>query len=192
MTTTTGLVIAAGALLLSSVNHNEHNKMRLPSFHGICMVRASMPGRLRLEVPAIAANPELASQTIHQLLSTGALKSAVCNEKLGTLLLCYDESKVQAAILEGAVIRLMGLDAAIRRRPMSRFESGLNTLYDAVNQGILDLTGNVLDLRMTAGCALTAAAIRKAVCGSGLGLPGAATLIWWASSVFGRGFHGDR
>ena len=54
-----------------------HNLMKLPSFRGIVEVRASLPGRMRLSIPAAAADPAGAEQMKAQLLSTGAVRSVL-------------------------------------------------------------------------------------------------------------------
>ena len=71
-------------------------------------------------------------------------------------------------------------------------EEGLHTLYAAVNQGVLNMTDSLLDVPTIAGGALTITALRRWMAGGGPGLPGTATLIWWATSLFGRGSHGER
>ena len=189
MTGTAYAVLAAGTLLLTANSGRKGNLLHLPSFRGACEVRSSLPGRLRLYVPAVSVQPQLAEETARQLLATGAVVQVERNERIGTLLLVYDETQVQAAVLEGAVIRLMGLTELVRRRPVSRLEEGLQTLYAAVNQGVLDMTDSLVDIPTIAGGALTVTALRRMLAGGGLGLPGTATLIWWATSLFGRGSH---
>ena len=109
MTGTACAALTAGALILSISSGHGGGKMRLPSFRGICEIRSCLPGRLRLYMPAIIHSPDLAREAVTQLRGTGVLRQCELNERIGTLLLVYDESQVEAAVLQGAVIRLMGL-----------------------------------------------------------------------------------
>ncbi len=184
----TFIAIAAAAAVLSACRGGSHNQLKLPSFRGVAEVRASIPGRLRLYMPAIAVKPESAEGMKAQLESTGAIREVRLNPRAGTALFLYDPDQVEAAVVEGAAIRLMGLDAEINRRPVSRMETGLRTLWEAVDHGVMEATNGLMDARMLAGSALTAAALRGLVAGGVTG-PGALTLLWWASNVFRR--HGN-
>ena len=178
---------AAAGLLMTASGSRSRNQMKLPSFPGIAEVRASIPGRLRLTMPAIIANGEAALRMKAQMESTGAVREVRLNRRIGSVLFLYDERQVEAAVVEGAAIRLMGLDDEIKKPPVSRMEKGLNALWDSVNHGVIEATNGLMDGRMLAGSALTVAALRGMVV-SGAALPDAMTLLWWASNIFrGRG-----
>ena len=131
-----GLTAAAvlGVLALSAPKEPQHNLMKLPSFKGILEVRASIPGRMRLFVPSLAGSMEQALQVREQLLGTGVVHRVELEPRTGSMLVCYDERKVEAAVIEGAVIKLLGLDAVINGKQKSRMESGLHTILDAVDK----------------------------------------------------------
>ena len=69
-------------------------------------------------------------------------------------------------------------------RPVTDFNSRLHTLLDAVNTGVLDATAGLLDAKTLAAAALTVAALRSKA-QKGWAVPGAMTLLWWASRLFG-------
>ena len=94
---------------------------------------------------------------------------------------------VEAAVIEGAVIKLLGLDAVINGKQKSRMESGLHTILDAVDRGVMGATNGLMDGKMLAGTALSVLAIKEWRL-AGLAVPGAMTLLWWAARLFG----GDR
>lgn len=66
-------------------------------------------------------------------------------------------------------------------------ESGLHTILDAVDRGVMGATNGLMDGKMLAGTALSVLAIREWRL-AGLAVPGAMTLLWWAARLFG----GDR
>lgn len=184
-----GLTAAAvlGVLALSAPKEPQHNLMKLPSFKGILEVQASIPGRMRLFVPSLAGVMEQALQVREQLLGTGVVHRVELEPRTGSMLVCYDERKVEAAVIEGAVIKLLGLDAAINGKQKSRMENGLHTILDAVDRGVMGATNGLMDGKMLAGTALSVLAIKEWRL-AGLAVPGAMTLLWWAARLFG----GDR
>ena len=175
-----GLTAAAvlGVLALSAPKEPQHNLMKLPSFKGILEVRASIPGRMRLYVPSLSGSMDQAEQAREQLLGTGVVHRVELEPRTGSMLVCYDERKVEAAVIEGAVIS---------GKQKSRMESGLHTILDAVDRGVMGATNGLMDGKMLAGTALSVLAIREWRL-AGLAVPGAMTLLWWAARLFG----GDR
>ena len=153
MNTTLLAALALGGAALSVKKPTQnHNLMRLPSFRGIAEVRASLPGRMRLYLPAVSANREAAAEMKRQLEATGVVHEVALNFRLSTALIRYDETKVEAAVVQGAVLKLMGLTDALQKEPVSRIQSGLNTLMAAINHGLLEATNGLLDVRTLAGC----------------------------------------
>lgn len=176
-------VAAAAGMLMTVSGNRSRNRMKLPSFPGVAEVRASIPGRLRLYMPSVMTNDEAVRRMKAHMESTGAVREVSVNPRTGSALFLYDESQVEAAVVEGAAIRLMGLDDAISKPTVSRMEKGLRVLWDSVNHGVLEATNGLMDGRMLAGSALTVAAVRSLAV-SGAALPGAMTLLWWASNIF--------
>ncbi len=181
------VALAAGTALMLP-KKQEHNVMKLPSFRGVAEVRSSLPGRLRLNVPAVSQNMPQAEQMKKQLEGTGVIRSVAIEPRTGSVLICYDESAVQGAVVLGAVIKLMGLDESVKRPPVSKLNEELKTLFSAVNAGVLDATNGLLDVPTVAAGALTVAALRSKM-KSGWAVPGAMTLLWWASRLFGAQNH---
>ena len=111
--------LALGALAVMPKDPG-HNLMKLPSFRGVAEVRASIPGRMRLYMPAIASDPERAANMPEHLVSTGAVHSVELQPLTGSVLVRYDETQVEAAVVEGAMLKLMGLEAQVNTVPITR------------------------------------------------------------------------
>ena len=173
--------VLLGVTTVTAISRPQgHNLMKLPSFRGIVEV-----GRMRLSIPAAAADPAGAEQMKAQLLSTGAVRSVTIEPRIGSVLVVYDETQVEAAVLEGAIIKLMNLDAQISAKSSCRMEEGLKALWAAVDAAVTQATGGFMNVKMLAGTALTVAGVRS-LRRDGWGVPGAMTLLWWASALFGR------
>ncbi len=177
------LALAAGTAVLMP-KKQSHNLMKLPTFHGFAEVRSSLPGRMRLYMPAVCENPEQAKQMRESLLSTGVIHRVDVEVRTGSVLIFYDESKVQAPIVMGAAMKLMGLDAQVNAAPTGKLREGLRTLMRGINAGVLDTTNGILDAKTLAAGILTVAAL-KSKATIGWAAPGAITLLWWASTLFG-------
>ena len=178
--------LAAGAAVLLP-KPPKHNLMKLPSFRGVAEVRSSLPGRMRLYVPAVTQEPALTGQMVQQLESTGVIHHVKAEPRTGSVLICYDESKVQAPVVLGAMMKLMGLDEKASAVPAGKLREGLRTLMSAINAGVLDATGGLVDAKTLAAGILTVAALRSRA-KIGWAMPGALTLLGWASGLLGA--HG--
>ena len=183
-TTTAAALITAGSAALMLTKPQGHNYMKLPSFRNVAEIRSSLPGRFRAYIPSVKRDPAAADDMRTKLVSTGAVRDVLVNPRTGNVLFLYDESLVEGAVVFGAALKLLGLDGEILKRPTAKLETGLNTIYEAVNFGILEATDGFLDCKTVAGGALTIAAARSLMMGAGLGVPGAMTLLWWASNIF--------
>lgn len=181
------LALAAGAAA-ALPKKQQHNLMKLPSFRGVAEVRASLPGRMRLYMPAVSQQPELAAQMEAQLEGTGAVHQVTMQPLTGSVLILYDESQVQAPVVLGAAMKLMGLDDQVNAPASGKVQQGVQLLLRAVNQGVLDATGGLLDAKTLAAGALTIAALRSKA-QKGWAAPGAMTLLWWAARLFGAQSH---
>ena len=175
--------LAAGAAM-ALPKRPEHNLMRLPSFRGVAEVRSSLPGRMRLYMPAVTQAPEQAAQMARQLESTGVIRRVTAEGRTGSVLILYDESKVQAPVVLGAAMKLMGLDDKVQAAPAGKVREGVQLLARAVNQGIWDATGGLLDAKTLAAGMMTVAALRSKT-RKGWAAPGAMTLLWWAARLLG-------
>ena len=176
-------VLAAGAAM-ALPKERKHNLMKLPSFRGVAEVKSSLPGRMRLYMPAVSASPALAEQMKAQLIGTGVIHRVEIEPRTGSVLIHYDESKVQAPVVMGAAMKLRGLDAQAGAAPVGKVREGARMLLRSVNAGVLDATGGLLDAKTLAAGALTIAALRSKA-KLGWATPGALTLLWWASNLFG-------
>ena len=176
--------IAAGAAAALPRKRSSHNLMKLPSFRGTAEVQSSLPGRMRIYMPAVMEAQSQALQMKSQLEGTGVIRRVDIQPRTGSVLIIYDETQVQAPVVLGAAMKLMGLDARIKAAPVGKVREGLKTLANAVNMGVIDGTNGLLDLPTLAGGALTIAALRNKA-KYGWATPGAMTLLWWATRFFG-------
>ncbi len=83
----TALAVAGLVGVAALGSGDTRNKMKLPSFAAVAEVRSSLPGRMRLGMPAIALKPELALQMKEQLENTGVVERVTLNPRTGSVLI---------------------------------------------------------------------------------------------------------
>ena len=158
-----------------------------PLFPQPCGGARQPSGRMRLYMPAVSDARAQAEQMKTQLESTGIIRRVDIEPRTGSVLILYDEAAVQAPVVMGAAMKLMGLDEKASAVPAGKLREGLRTLMSAINAGVLDATGGLVDAKTLAAGILTVAALRSRA-KIGWAMPGALTLLWWASGLLGA--HG--
>jgi hypothetical protein len=147
-----------------------------------------MPGRVRLRVPSLAENGAGAAILQEKLLNVQGVQSVKLDPATGSVLIVYREDQVRPELLFAAVVRLMGLDAELKRTPEPVVVGELREILGSMNRIVYDQTGGLVDL-WSAGLILLAAIGVQRVWTQGMrAFPAGLTLVWWglASLIGGR------
>jgi hypothetical protein len=148
----------------------------LPSFAGVLETEHALPGRLRLRAPLLAGQPRAAAQLEASLGRLEGIRSVEANALTGSLLIRFAPERVQAGMVIGAVVRLLGLERAVAHPPPAMIGQGIRSAGDALNQAIHRRSGGLLDLQTSMVLLLVTAGIRQLAAGNQFGWP----LLWWA------------
>lgn len=163
---------------------NEGNNLKLPSFKNALEVKSSIPGRVRFYAPVLVGNIEAANIFIDKISKISVIKSCRVNTLTGTIVMVYDHEQLDPQTLEGAVIKLLGIDKSIDEGRVSEVKKFSEKIFAAVNNGLYDFTNGLLDVKSLASLSLLAAAIFDRRRYGGGRTPGYATLCWWSTSLF--------
>jgi len=147
-----------------------------------------MPGRVRLRVPSLAEN-RLGAVTVRQKLPTiQGVQSVQLTPATGSVLIVYRKDEVRPELLFAAVVRLMNLDAELKRMPQPVVTRELKEILGSVNRTVYDRSGGLIDL-WSAGLILLAAIGTQRLLAQGMrAFPSGLTLIWWGmASLLGGG-----
>ena len=98
----------------------------------------------------------------------------------------YNEDKVQPHILEGAVIKLLGLDAAIHQEENSVLEREFRTIINAVNKGVFEKTKGFMDGKYLLVIWLLIISVLKFIQNPETPL-NPFSLLWWSTNIALRG-----
>jgi hypothetical protein len=147
-----------------------------------------MPGRMRLRVPSLAENGAGTAQIQEKLPTIQGVQSVRLNPATGSVLIVYHEDQVRPELLFAAVVRLMNLDAELKRMPQPVVTRELREILGSVNRMVYDRTGGLLDLWSAALILLAAIGVRKLFAQGAGAFPAGLTLVWWglASLLGGR------
>ena len=180
--------VVYGALILANlvskgVKNSNGNLLGLPSFKNAIEVKSSIPGRIRFYVPAIKNNVEIAKGLVEQLRQIPVINYSKVNVLTSTILVEYDHEKLDANTLEGAIIKLLGIDKQILEKRVSHIRAEGSKVIDTANNAVYDFTNGIFDLKTLIATILVIYGIRDYRMTGTKCVPGAATLFWWGSQV---------
>ena len=115
------------AQLMKSKKTRPHNT--LPNFPGLLTVNSVSRGRMRVTLPILRHNESLAVAFIQQLQALPAIHNVTCNLCLGTVVVNYQADEVEPIVLQGAMLKLLGLDKKLE-------EEAPNYIADKIKQGM--------------------------------------------------------
>lgn len=162
---------------------NKDKKEKLPEFKGVFEVKHSIPGRIRFKVNPLKGNEDL--NQINFILDSfqkiDGIKDISINTTLGTILISYDINKLQPLLIMGVLIRLLGLESSVGKKPKSVVTSEVENITDSLNLAVYDKTNGLLDMKNIIMLTLIGIGIYKIKRQPRFGVSGS-TSLWWAYS----------
>ena len=140
--------ILTGFLLAGLLGKNKFRRRTLMPMLRTGPVQTAhwMPGRVRLRVPSLAENGAGAAMVREKLPTIQGVQSVKLNPATGSVLIVYREDEVRPELLFAAVVRLMNLDAELKRTPQPVVTRELREILGSVNRMVYDRTGGLIDL----------------------------------------------
>lgn len=180
-----------GALVfgVASKQMKKVNNVQALDFNGQMEIRQNIRGRLRLSSPFLK-NKEQGYALITQLSRVDGINKVGSDYRTGSMLIEYDDSKVEGELLIGAVIKLMGLENPSEGVQKSLVMKEIQLANQAVNMAILDKTKGILDLRTIVPLTFLGLAAKSYANTGNLGLPAPITLLYWSYKTLELGKGG--
>jgi copper chaperone CopZ len=181
--------IITGLLLAGLAGRKKKGARSLVSAFRTGPVRTvhCLAGRVRFRVPSLADDANGAKGLVERLPKVQGVESVEVNRATGSVLIRYREEEVTAELLFAAVVRLLGLDEELKRRPLPAITREIRGVMDSLNRAVYERTGGLLDFWSGMLILMAAIGIKKLAAEGARATPAGLTLVWWASnSLLGR------
>lgn len=147
-----------------------------------------LPGRVRFRISRLVGDTTAIDRLTKALAGVGSVHSVTANKHTGSVLIHYDPETINAALLVAAIIKILGLEGALEKVPVSRLQQEVGQMSKGLDRALYDQTNGLLDLKTLVFLSLAALGTAKLWHKRSLALPAGFTLLWWA----GNGLLGRR
>lgn len=178
-------LILLSSLLMSSKEDKGEQKEKLPNFRNILEVKHSIPGRIRLQCNPIKENLELKDVLINTFSQIKGVNEISVNSLIGTILVRYDKNSMDAVLIIGIILKILGLDEEVENTNKSLVTKESKEILNSVSHAIYEKTNGILDLKSSVMVFILAYAIYDIKTRPGL-RPAGITCLWWLYSYMTR------
>ena len=177
--------IITGILLSALVWNKSKNKYKKPKgFVNIIEVAHYIPGRVRYIIPVLANKKTSLRQT---LTSINGINEVKLNPVSKSLIVLFDEDKINGELLTGVIIHILELEKEIEKPVTPGAVKNIRNLTDIANSALYESTDGFMDFYHSVPFLLIILGIYKLYKTPKLIAPGAVTLFWWAFTSLTRG-----
>lgn len=158
------------------------NKLtKLPDFYGIIKIDFYREGKIRATVEKLKNNPSLCEDLKNSLNRIEYVHSVKILKTLGSLTITYDESKIDAQMMFGIILKLLDLDVEIFDERKSSAKVIIDNLVQALDISVYNKTKSLLDLKTLVAIIFASYGIRQ-LYKNFTPLSGAG-LLWWSYNL---------
>lgn len=157
----------------------------LPSFYGIMEVKHYSKNRLRLQINSLKNNFEVGKELEDRMKNLDGIYEIKSNSTIGSLLISFDEDRVEAMVIIGAILNLLGLEDEVFSTKNGVITTFVKDIIAGVDTSIYNKSRGVLDLKSAVSIALIYYGIKKVR--TNPVLPNGVNLLWWAFNFLDKG-----
>ena len=139
-----------------------------------------LPGRIRFRAPSLIGDEVGEASLVKNLAGIDGIHSIRASHVTGTILLTFDETKVEPSMLFAATARILGLDEALKATPRPLLVEELKTMGGCINRAVYDNTNGMVDLWTALLLGLAAMGARRIYLDGIRSMPAGFTMLWWA------------
>jgi hypothetical protein len=170
-----------GFILASLLKKKGATSPGLPSIPGKFTVAHAMPGRIRFLVPLLeTGDGSLWPRIENELSRIDGIRSARGNPLSGSLIVNYDETRIEDYLVHGIVLKLLGLENDLERVPDSALLKEFKLWGRALDRQAYQHSAGLLDVKSSLMLALVVLGLYRIVVLRDRSLPGGFNLLWWA------------
>lgn len=175
------------ALFLASnlLGGDKKEKKPFNGFLNIIEVKHYLPGRIRFYIPIIKSNTTDQEVLKSQLAKIEAISSFEVTPISGSVLVHFDETKLPADILFGAIVQLLGLELEINKEPKSILGNQLTNFESAFNRSLFEKSKGVLDIKSLLNASFLILGIGGILAGK-VTSPNPISMLYWGINGISR------
>ncbi len=176
-------------LLLTRFLKRAHNTSGLlPRIPGKFQVAHKMPGRIRFRIPMLEGqDKEVINAVKKELIRLPEINRVDVNPVSGSLVTEYNDEKINASILCGILLKLLGLEDAMDAQPQSIAQKEINLIGASLNRQVYNSTAGVIDLTSAFALTIFVLGIYKIILLQDRNTPSGFSLLWWAYVIYQSG-----
>ncbi|MGD9136536.1 MAG: hypothetical protein PVH42_07235 [Desulfobacterales bacterium] len=177
-----------GFILTRLLKHAQNTNDILPHLRGKFEVLHSMPGRIRFLIPMLESQDTKVIDAVKdELINLPEIKEVDINSVTGTLVLRYNSEKIDASIVCGILLKLLGLEDVLDTQPQSIAQKELNLIGSSLNRQVYNASAGVLDLTSSLAITIFLLGMYKIIIQKDRTTPSGFSLLWWAYVIFKSG-----
>ncbi len=176
-------------LLLTRFLKRAHAKSGfLPHVRGKFEVIHTLPGRIRFRIPMLEGqDPEVINTVEKELKRLPEINSVELNPISASLVLDYNDEKINASIICGILLKLLELEDDLDAQPQSIAQKELNLIGKSLNRQVYNSSAGIVDLTSALALSIFGLGLYKIIVQRDRSIPGGFSLLWWAYIIFQRG-----
>jgi copper chaperone CopZ len=173
-------IITGMLLSLLFSRKKQDNRHPLLALRWPVITKHVLPGRVRFVIPLMANQTERLTDVKQKLNKIEGVSKAETNAVTGSVLIHFDEKKLQPELLFSALIRLLNLEKELERVPPAKIAREINQFGKGLNQALYAQTNGMLDLQSAIPLALGLVGVFRVLTERSLSMPAAITMLWWS------------
>ena len=177
-----------GLLLTRLLKRAHETHGILPRIPGKFQVIHTMTGRIRFRIPMLEGQDiEVIESVKKELIRVPEIKRVDVNPVSGSLVLEYNDEKINASIVCGILLKLLGLEEALDAQPQSIAQKELNLIGSSLNRQVYNATAGAIDLTSALALTIFGLGLYKIILLRERNTPSGFSLLWWAYIIFQSG-----
>jgi hypothetical protein len=180
--------IITGMLISLLFSENKKNKNHpLLDLRWPIITQHLLPGRVRFRIPLLVGQPKLMTGTKEQMGKIEGVLLIEADPRTGSVLVKFDDEKLQPELLYSALIRLLGLEKELERTPTPKIVNEISQLGKGINKAIYSQTNGLIDLKTTLPLVLGIVGIYRLITERPISMPASLTMVWWGFNALMSG-----
>jgi hypothetical protein len=173
--------------ILAGLLGKKKDQKRSPLLSITGPIRTShvLPGRVRFHIFSLKNDENKIEIVKKQFPKIEGIKSVQINKVSGSVLILFDQDKLEPELLCAALIRLLDLEKELEKIPKPILSKEFREMGDSLNRAVFEKTGGIIDLWTAVPLLLIILGFRKILMDRTTMWPTGITMLWWAyNSLF--------